>query len=151
MLSQSEFEEILSDPSKHILGDITWITDDDHSPALEFRVQVRSNPAWPLTAHGTWNPARESLSYVLIHGGTGRVVGLCLGFPPHRNPDGKLMSDPHKHRWTVEARDQEAYEPDDITFGWHDPSNVWQQFCGEMHILHEGALLPPEHQGELTL
>ena len=64
MLTQSEFEEILSDQSKHILGDIKWREDDEHSPALEFRVQVRSAPAWPLTAHGTWNPARETLSFV---------------------------------------------------------------------------------------
>ncbi len=151
MLTQSEFEEILSDQSKHILGNISWRKDDEHSPALEFRVQVRSAPAWPLTAHGTWNPARETLSLVLVYRSAGRIVGLCLGFPPHRNPDGKLLGDPHKHRWTAAVGDKEAYEPDDITFGWTDPANVWQQFCAEVHILHEGVMLPPEQQGELTL
>ncbi len=34
----------------------------------------------------------------------------------HRNPDGELIAEPHKHRWTSEQSDRAAYVPTDIDF-----------------------------------
>ncbi|MFQ3581718.1 MAG: hypothetical protein SNJ62_07910 [Chloracidobacterium sp.] len=44
MLTQQEFESILADASKRIDGNITWREDPEHSPAREFRVELRSMP-----------------------------------------------------------------------------------------------------------
>ena len=151
MLSDAEFETILQDGTKRIVGDIVWGNDEDHLPAQEFRMGVVSEADWPLTMVGTWQPMRETLSLVLVHGNAGRIVGLCLGFAPHRNPNRELMGDPHKHRWTAEFADREAYEPDDITAPWSSPIEVWQQFCTEVRILHEGSMFPPPDKRELAL
>lgn len=147
MLDDALYQSILLDTTKRVMEDITWSDDEDHSPAQEFRVVVRSANEWPLRVYGTWNPARETLSYVLTYEGAGRIVGLCLGYSGHVNPDGQILSDPHKHRWSEALGDIEAYEPSDITATWNAPVEVWRQFCAEVHILHEGELAePPQHE-----
>ena len=40
MLTQAEFEEFINDTTKQIDGNILWIEDEDHSPAVEFRVEL---------------------------------------------------------------------------------------------------------------
>lgn len=43
MLTQREFEAILADESKRIEDDIVWREDPEHSPAREFRAELRSD------------------------------------------------------------------------------------------------------------
>lgn len=148
MLDDALYESILGDPTKRVAEDIGWFDDEDHSPAREFRVDLRSVEEWPLRVYGTWNPARETLSYVLTYRGAGRIVGLCIGFSGHVNPDGRLMSDPHKHRWSEALGDLDAYEPADITANWDEPTDVWRRFCAEVHILHEGDFAEPSRREE---
>lgn len=62
---------------------------------------------------------------------------------------GKLPED-HKHRWTEQYRDKQAYVPGDITAHQSDPVSVWSQFCAEARITHNGTMQdPPKFQGEL--
>jgi hypothetical protein len=83
MLSQNEFEEIISDLNKRIEGDILWNNDEDHFPAVEFR---------------------------------------------------------------------KAYVPPDITALITEPVTVWQQFCLESSITHNGIMQePPPLQLDLFL
>ncbi len=42
LMNQSEFEALIADATKRISGDISWNEDEDHSPAVEFRVEVTS-------------------------------------------------------------------------------------------------------------
>ena len=76
---QTEFEALLSDTTKRILGDINWNNDEDHSPAVEFRVEVESDPGYPIFVKGSYNAVIGTLSYALIHRGSGRVYALDLG------------------------------------------------------------------------
>ncbi len=45
---QNEFEMLISDTTKRIAGDISWTEDEDHSPSVEFRVEVESDAGYPI-------------------------------------------------------------------------------------------------------
>ena len=72
--------------------------------------------------------------------------GQCA---PH--PNGERVGETHKHRWTAEFRDKQAYVPKDITATWDRPLEVWQQFCAEARIDHRGTLGEPSVQQPLPL
>lgn len=150
-LTNTEFEAILNDSSKRIDGDIVWQQDEDHSYAVEFRVEVQSDAGWPLVVRGSYNPLIPALSYVLILKTAGRVYALDLG-KKHHNPQCVLVGEKHKHRWTERFRDKEAYVPGDITAPASDPVAVWKQFCTEANIHHTGVLhAPPPWQRRFFL
>lgn len=146
---QTEFEALLSDTTKRILGDINWSNDEDHSPAVEFRVDVESDPGYPIFVKGSYNAVIGTLSYSLIHRGSGRVYALDLG-KDHHNPDCNHVGEKHKHRWNEPVRDKEAYVPGDITAPVTDAVAVWRQFCAEASISHQGMMhTPPPVQLEM--
>lgn len=148
-LTTSEFEAILSDTSKHINGDIAWAQDEDHSPSVEFSAEIVSDAGWPLFVRGSYNPLIPALSYMLILKTEGRVYGLDLG-KDHHNPQCNQVGEKHKHKWTAQMRDKEAYTPEDITAPPSDPVAVWGQFCVEARLAHNGRLMPPPpFQGDL--
>jgi hypothetical protein len=150
-LTNTEFEVILSDDTKRIDGDITWQEDEDHSPSVEFRMEVQSSNGWPLFVRGSYNPLIETLSYVLILKTAGRVYGLDLG-KDHHNPQCDQIGDKHKHKWSEIYRDKEAYVPNDITEPASDPVAVWGQFCAEANLTHNGDMhAPPPVQGDLFI
>lgn len=150
-LTDTEFEAILNDDSKRISGDIAWKEDEDHSPCVEFRAEVQSEAGWPLFVRGSYNPLIPTLSYAIILKTVGRIYGLDMG-KRHHNPQCSQLGETHKHRWTEQFRDKEAYEPDDITKPASDPAAVWAQFCSEANLTHEGTMTgPPPVQGELFL
>lgn len=142
-LTQAEFEALIDDETKYIQGDLRWTEDEDHSPAVQFRAEVRSPAGYPLFVLGRLNRAAGKLSYVLLHRSTGRIYALDLG-ADHHNPTCQYIGEKHKHRWSDLYRDKQAYVPDDITAGVDDPTEVWRQFCAEAKITHQGALAEPE-------
>ena len=139
MLTDEEFSFILKDPSKKIEGDIYWKVNKSHLPAWIFRVPVASDCGWPLFIHGTYNPKTNSLSFVLVLQSEGRIYGLDMG-KSHRNPQGDQVGRKHKHSWTESNRDKEAYAPNDITSPASNPKAVWQEFCKEAKVHHNGSL-----------
>ena len=148
-MTQTEFGAILSDTTKRITGDIAWSEDEDHSPAVEFRAEVTSQPGYPLFVRGSYNAEAQTLTFVLINRAVGRIYGLDLG-KDHHNPDCVCVGEKHKHAWRDPVRDKEAYVPGDITAPATDPVTVWRQFCKEANIQHDGVLQsPPPRQKEL--
>jgi hypothetical protein len=142
---------ILADPSKRIEGDLRWTEDEDHSPAVQFRVEVGSDAGYPLQVNGRFNALAGTLSFTLIHRGTGRIYALDLG-ADHHNPTCQCVGEKHKHKWIDQFADKSAYVPDDITVGVDDPVEVWRQFCAEAKISHAGELQrPPAAQEEFLL
>ena len=135
-MTPQDFEAILADRSKRLQEPPIWRDDEDHSPAQEFRVEIESDNGWPLSVYGRWNPQSEKLSYTLIHDEARRIIGLDLGDVAHPTPRGELLLGTHKHRWTAEYKDKDAYVPPDITATWDQPAQVWRQFCAEVNILH---------------
>lgn len=150
MITEREFDAILSDVTKRINQNIAWVDDPSHKPAVVFRVPIASDGRYPLQAFGRWNPKAGKLSYGLLYQGVGRIYGLDMGMQ-HRNPTGQPLDDIHKHSWTSEFRDQLAYVPEDITALWNEPLEVWRQFCAEAKVVHSGTLAIPIWQGELGL
>jgi len=150
-ISQAEFEAMMADESKRIDGDLRWREDADHAPAVEFRAEVRSEAGYPLWVTARYNTLARTLSFALIHRGTGRVYGLDLG-SDHHNPTCQRVGEKHKHAWTDQHADKLAYVPADITAGLEEAVAVWREFCAEARIQHSGALeLPPAVQAELPL
>lgn len=150
-MTQSEYEALMADGTKRIEGNISWVEDEDHSPALNFLAEVHSEAGYPLYAKGYLNRVARKLTYVLIHRSEGRIYGLDLG-KDHRNPDRELVGEKHKHSWSEQASDKEAYVPEDITATIEDPPNVWRQFCGEAGLSHNGEMnSPPPEQLDMML
>lgn len=141
-LTDGEFASILDDATKRIEGDIAWAEDEDHSPAWQFRAEVGSSAGWPLFINGYYNPQARTLSYTLILRTEGRIYGLDLG-KDHHNPECIQVGDKHKHRWSEQFRDREAYVPNDITGTVANPVAVWRQFCAEARIEHKGEMRQP--------
>lgn len=141
-LTGAEFDTILSDESKRIEGSIEWLEDEDHSPSREFRAEVQSDAGWPLFVRGSYNPLIPALSYVLILKTAGRIYGLDLG-KAHHNPRCDQVGENHKHQWSEQFRDKEAFAPSDITEPASDPVAVWRQFCAEAKVKHNGNMAPP--------
>jgi len=141
-LTNTELETILNNATKRIDGDIAWQEDEDHSPCVEFCAEVASDAGWPLFIRASHNPLIPSLSYTMILKTAGRVYALDLG-KEHHNPQCDKVGEKHKHRWTEQFRDKEAYVPDDITALASDPVLVWRQFCCEAKIAHNGTLSAP--------
>ena len=132
----------MADNSKQVTGDITWSDDEDHSPTREFRCDITSQTGWPLVLRGSYNPLTENLTYVIILSGVGRIYALDIG-KDHKNPDRTMVGEKHKHKWTEEHRDKEAYCPADITEPASDPVAVWGQFCDEFGVTHVGEMHEP--------
>ena len=148
-LTNAEFDSIIQDKSKRIEGNIDWIEDEDHSPARVFRANIESAAGWPLFVQGRYNPLACTLTYALILKTAGRIYGLDLG-KDHHNPQCNQVGEKHKHKWSEQYRDTEAYVPSDITAQVSDPVEVWKQFCKEADIEHDGELRqPPPMQMEM--
>ncbi len=141
-ITQEEFEAVLANDIKIILGDIVWRNDADNSLAKEFRSEIDTNSGHPLFIQGRYNPSAGKLSYSIILRGEGRIYGLDLG-ADHRNPDGMRVGEKHKHSWRGGYRDKWAYDPRDITETWDRPVDVWRQFCVEAKLAHSGKMLQP--------
>jgi hypothetical protein len=150
-ITQLEFDALLADPTKRIDGDIDWIEDEDHSPTVEFRAEVKSDTGYPLFVRASLNKLAKTLSYTIIHRAVGRIYALDLG-KDHHNPSCTNVGEKHKHSYTEQYRDKNAYVPIDITSPVSDPVAVWKQFCFETNIKHHGTLhAPPTVQEELFL
>ncbi len=141
-MTQDEFQALLIDSSKKINGEIKWIESPAHSHIVEFRVQVESDSGYPLFVKGSYNRIIHTLTYALIHKRLGRIYALDLG-KAHNNPDGTQVGEKHKHRWDEVFKDKNAYEPDDITEPSTNPTGVWQQFCTEASMSHDGIMNEP--------
>ena len=146
-LSEREYHAIIHDSSKVIVGEIVW-EGVRHSPARKFRVDVVSEEEHPIFVNGWYNHESNKLSYAIIHRSVGRIYGLDLG-AHHRNPDGVFTEGKHKNYWTTKYRDKWAYVPDDITEPWDRPLVVWEQFCNEANLRHDGTMQEPVIQGAL--
>lgn len=148
-LTDADFASILEDETKRIPDDVIWREDEDHSPAMEFRVDVESENGWPLLVKGRCNRAAGTLNYALILRTAGRIYALDLG-KRHHNPWCEQIGEKHKHRWSERYGDKEAYVPEDVKAPVSDPVAVWKEFCAEARIRHAGRMeRPPAAQGRL--
>lgn len=148
-MNQGEFEVILTDERKFIEGDIDWKDDEFKGPVAEFRVELQSSMGYPLIVKGSFNRRLKKISFSIFHPSVGRIYGLDMGLS-HKNPDGSVVGDTHKHRWSELFKDKQAYVPKDITASPDEPIEVWKQFCLESGITHQGAMhTPPPLQLDL--
>jgi hypothetical protein len=145
-----ELDAILGAP-KNIVEDIDWSPDEDHSPTVEFRVNVDFEGRAGLSVRGTYNALAQKLSFLFLYQGTGRIYALDMGVD-HHNIDCHNVGEVHKHKWTDGQGAKFAYVPIDITEPATNPHGVWEQFCRESNIVHFGTLGPiPAAQLDLFL
>src|SRR5882762_601599 len=138
-MKQQDFDAFLADTTKQINEDIIWRKDEDHSPAVEFRVSMASQARYSIFVKGSCNLAARTLTYALIHSSFGRIYALDMG-KDHHNPSCFNVGRKHKHRWTEKFRDKDAYVPEDITALVSDPVAIWLQFCKEVLLTHSGVM-----------
>lgn len=143
--TETEMAAILADTTKAVVGDITWVTDEDHSPTVEFRVEIVSQAGYPLFVRGSFNPLAQALTFVIIHASSRRIYALDLG-KDHHNPSCQNVGEKHKHRWTDQFRDKDANVPPDITQPATSPVAAWKEFCAEANIVHQGVMHAPPIQ-----
>ena len=148
-LSQSEYNDIINDPTKTITGDIAW-EGMPNALARRFRIDIESFEGYPVFVQGWTNFSSGKLSYTIVHRAVGRIYGLDLG-AEHKNPDGESVGEKHKNYWVPGSRDKWAYVPDDITADWDSPVEAWEQFCLEAQITHTGSMIPPAFQSRMPL
>ena len=141
-VTQNEFEALIGEPSKRIVGNIEWGDDEDHSPSVEFRAEVESDPGYPISVRGSYNSHARALSFTLVHRSVGRIFALDVG-KDHHNPDCNRVGDMHLHSWTEQFRDKVAMVPAGVTATFDDPRALWQQFCSLAGIRHDGEFPPP--------
>lgn len=139
-LTDAELTIILADATKRIEGDIVWALDEDHSPALRFRREVRSD--WSLFVAGRYSPPAGKLTYALILRGVGRVYGLDIG-TDHHNPTCERVGDVHVHRWSEAHGTDFATVPHGIKDSVSDTCGVWRRFCRMAGIDHAGHMRDP--------
>lgn len=147
--TETELAALLADPTKGIVGDISWASDEDHSPGVEFRAEISSEAGYPLFVRGSYNSLAQTLTFAIIHASSRRIYALDLG-KDHHNPSCQNVGEKHKHKWTDKFRDKEAYVPQDITEPVTNPVGVWREFCAEAKITHRGVMhIPPAQQPSL--
>lgn len=147
-LSQKDFEDILRDDSKTVEGDLVWEERERGGFLFKTQIQTKSN-RYNLIVGGTYIPIKKTLSYYMLCPPHGRIYALDLGVD-HKNPDKSFTGEKHKHRWSEIYKDKEAYVPQDITASVTEPVKVWQQFCLEAIIHHNGVMKPiPEQEFNL--
>lgn len=146
VLTQEEFDEILSNKTKKITENITWVGDKKNSETVKFRVPVVSDHDYPIFVDGSYNRYLERLSYKIIHREIGRrIYGLDMG-KEHRNPDGIMVGENHIHKWSEEYEDRKAYSVQQcISSPANKPLEVWKEFCAEANIDFQGVMeeIPP--------
>ena len=142
-LSQAEFEAILADDSKRIVGDVLWVRVASRSLIFEVEAAVESDAGWPLRVSGWYRPDERKLTLTLRYGDL-RIVGLDFGRNlSHTNVGGGQVRGNHLHLWSEEEATAPAYAADRITAEAHQPQLVWQQFCAELRIVHLGEMTLP--------
>lgn len=155
MITDREFGELLSDPTKESVGDIRWGAVAGREPAQRFTIAVQSASGWPLRVEAWWNPRAEKLSYALIYEGVGRIVGLDVDpTTPHHNPGCRPTRSTRSHcdcprgthiqRWSEADGMARADATPEITASWDEPVAAWRQFCDLINLAHRGILREPE-------
>ena len=146
-LSQDEFEAILADESKRIVGDVAWRRLPTRLPSFRVDAAVASDAGWPLRISGWHRPDERRLSYTLLYGDR-RIVGIDFGRNlTHTNADGERVRGPHLHFWSEGESTPPALPLERITARADQPLLVWRQFCALLRIMHQGQMWPPEAQG----
>ena len=150
ILSQNEYEIIMSDTSKRIDENISWKVSASHDHAQEFRKNILSELECSLFVNGWWSPLTRKLSYTLILESAGRILGLDIGDYVHHNPTCQSIRGPHIHRWNENHKDKIADSAPN-TKSWQQPIEAWDQFCCLAVIEHRGKMIEPILQERLFL
>ena len=142
-LTDAEFEAILADDSKRIVGDIAWSPDPNRVGALRFEAPVRWDDERQLWLSGFYRPSNRKLTYSLRLGRT-RIAGIDFGRNiGHTNRDRNRLLGSHLQWWSESAGRAEAYPvPPDIP-DWSEPLAVWTRILARLGIVHEGELAEP--------
>ena len=143
-LSQAEFEAILADESKRIVGDIAWVAVSGHFDAKWFNATVLSNANDNLVVEGYFRPSKRKLGISLIVLGQ-RVAGIDFGSNiRHRNVSGARFEGAHLQLWSAAAGAAEAHPLPRGAPGWNQPVEVWIWLCDLLGIVHVGEMLSPD-------
>ena len=142
-LSQAEFDAILADDSKRIIGDLAWYRIPEQPDAARLDAEIVSQGSLPLQVAGWFRPTQRKLSYSLLLEDR-RIAGIDFGRNlSHRNQDGTRLVGAHWQFWSAAHERAEAYPLPAGTPTWDRPLEVWAQFCSRLGIMHEGAMSPP--------
>ena len=142
-LTQAEFDAILAEDSKRIVGDIVWLVVSGHSDAKWFKASVLSKTNDNLVVEGYFRPSKRKLGISLIVVGE-RVAGIDFGSNiRHRNVSGTRFEGAHLQLWSAAAGAAEAHPLPRGVPGWNQPVEVWEWLCDLLGIVHVGKMLWP--------
>lgn len=133
---EKELENLYKVQKELVDNSLRW-TEGNGFYRLEASVLVPNGVK--LKLKGTYNPKRNTFSFILLHKRKHKVRQFDL--KSHWNPDNTHVSGPHKHYWSAEYNDTIAYEVDDV-----NPTDVDEaiiNFLDECNISYEGIKYIP--------
>lgn len=98
---------------------------------------IAPETTYSLQLRGSWNPVAWGFALLWNNAPVRRVN---MSRHVHRNPDGTLIAEPHKHRWMSGHADRTAYVPTDIDFS--DVNAGLMGFLAECSITLVGTYQP---------
>jgi hypothetical protein len=121
---------------KRIREDLAW-RPDAGSRKPKWKIEgtvIVPDTSETLKIHG--NRSARNWGFSLVMRGV-PIRRFNVQNAPHRNPDGTIIREPHKHKWDENQGDREAYIPDDIDVT--DVNQAFLDFLKECRIVHDGT------------
>jgi hypothetical protein len=140
VLSEEEIDDLLQSRTLYINGEIRW-KQKSNQQYFEFRLKV-SGCDHDIELVCTKNPLLEKgYSFALLLEGK-----RIRGFDPdgrhlNRFPKREQIVGIHKHKWTDDYEDSNAYVPNDIPST--EISAAFYAFLNECNIRFDGTFVPP--------
>ena len=144
-LSQEEFEAILADESKRIVGDLIWVAEPGKPGGFKFRAPVRHAGELDMFVAGFERLSTKRLSFALVYDER-RIAGLDLGAVFHTNKDRTRIVGTHLHLWVEQNQETQAYAAPEVTARFDQTMPAWQQFCARLRIVHLGRFREPQRE-----
>ncbi len=144
-LTQNEFEAIIADESKRIVGDVVWAPQLDKPGGFKFRAPVQHAGGAGMFVAGFERLRTQRLSFALVYDER-RIAGLDLGAVSHTNEDGTRIVGAHLHLWDARYQKTQAYAAPEITARLEQTLLAWRQICARLHIVHLGQLHEPQRE-----
>lgn len=139
-IDEKEVDAFINHAPKEIPDQVIKWKYNENTKSFEFEVEVKTSPGYIARIVGTHNPRNGKTKFALILNEK-RIRCLEYGSTAkHRNPNGGLVIGLHKHFWTDQFEDREAYVPQGIDTS--DPNKAFISFLKECNIKFTGRISP---------
>ncbi len=140
-MTQADVETFLKDETKHIEGDLRWSSHTNNVNYRKFRACIEyRDQSKDLILCGAYCMSKEAIHFAIIYKGVS-IYRLDVGSNHRHKNSGEYVGELHKHKLRDNDKEDDTYIPDDITSAFPNVLEIWQQFCKECKLRHNGRLI----------